>query len=60
MQAEAKDSAVPDALPDLSQEDAVVYEALRTNGADKLLAHNATLWIRTMTLLQRFGPCARS
>ncbi len=28
MQAEAKESAVPDALPDLSQEDAVVYEAL--------------------------------
>ena len=60
MQTEAKESAAPKALPDLSQEDAVVYEALRANGAAKLLAHNATPWIRAMTWLQRFRPCERS
>ncbi|MDE0100772.1 MAG: hypothetical protein OXN89_00180 [Bryobacterales bacterium] len=48
MKKETKETVAAQALPELLEEDAVVYEALRAKGADKPLAHNATLRIRAM------------
>ena len=48
MKKETKETVAAQALPELLEEDTVVYEALRAKGADKPLAHNATLRIRAM------------